>query len=103
MCEIMELLNSRERYGGDKSAINRHSIRVYMYNGKTYVLDRTTDCNPRFYELYERTDGIFSKTIKIFGKRYWGDGISWKHAIKIARYTILKMDEQNNEKIEKRI
>ena len=77
---------SRETYGHDGRAINRHSERKYKDRaGRLYVLSRTLDGVPPFFEAY----GPFSKDhegalprLKIRGREYWGDGWRWTRAIK---------------------
>lgn len=76
----------RETYGHDSRSINKHADRVYEdQKGKRYMLSRTLDGIPPFFEAY----GPFSKMhegmlprLKIMGKEYWGDGWSWKRAFK---------------------
>ena len=76
----------RETYGHDGRAINRHSERRYEdRDGNLYVLSRTLDGIPPFFEAY----GPFSKEhegmlprLRVSGQEYWGDGWSWRRAIK---------------------
>ena len=78
---LVEYHYSRDVFGNDQSAINRHSIRVYKIDNRTFVLDRTLDGVPPFYQLTETIPGRFlAKTIPINDKDYWGDGISWRNA-----------------------
>jgi len=77
---------SRETYGHSDRAINKHSERWYEGGtGRLYVLSRTLDGCPPFFEAY----GPFSKEhegllprLRVNGKEYWGDGWTWKQAIK---------------------
>ena len=75
----------REIYGHDNRAINKHSERWYEDKaGRLYVLSRTLDGCPPFFEAY----GPFGKghtgllpRLLVKGKEYWGDGWTWKQAI----------------------
>jgi hypothetical protein len=76
-------LKELERYY-DKG-INRHSVRVYQDElGYLWRLDRTTDCNPRFFQLYRACGGVgetrYTRPFTINGKEFWGDNWTWKHA-----------------------
>ena len=82
MFELIEM--SREIYGHDQRAINRHQERRYRApSGKLYVLSRTLDGQPPFFEAYGPFDtdhtGILPR-LKVNGLDYWGDGWSWKRA-----------------------
>ena len=76
----------RETYGNDGRAINRHAERTYEDEaGNRYILSRTLDGVPPFYEAY----GPFSKDhegvlprLKVLGKEYWGDGWTWRRALR---------------------
>ncbi len=78
--------SGRETYGHDERAINKHSERRYQdQTGQCYVLSRTLDGCPPFFEAY----GPFSADhlgvlprLKVSGEEYWGDGWTWSHAIK---------------------
>jgi len=75
---------ARETYGHDERAINRHSERRYRdQNGKLYVLSKTLDGIPPFFEAYgpytAEHVGILPR-LHVNGQEYWGDGRSWKHA-----------------------
>ena len=75
----------RERYGRDRRAINRHSDRRYRDGGGSlYLLSRTLDGCPPFFEAY----GPFAADrqghlprLPVGGREYWGDGWSWKRAL----------------------
>lgn len=94
----VELKELREVYGGgDGLAINRHSTRVYHWERVGFfVLDRTLDGVPNFYQLTwlehdprkkcERT--YFPKWVDCGGGQYWGGGLSWRAAIDRARKAV---------------
>ena len=74
----------RETYGHDGRAINRHSERWYHdADGNLYVLSRTLDGCPPFFEAYgpfpEGHEGLPPRLL-VDGKEYWGDGWSWPSA-----------------------
>ena len=76
---------SRETYGHDGRAINRHSERRYMdKGGMCYVLSRTLDGLPPFFEAYgpfkADHEGLLPR-LKVLGQEYWGDGWSWRRAL----------------------
>ena len=79
--------SGRETYGHDDRAINTHSERHYQdQTGKCYVLSKTLDGCPPFFEAY----GPFGKDhvgvlprLKVRGEEYWGDGWTWSRAIKV--------------------
>lgn len=77
---------SRETYGHDGRAINRHSERMYKdENGKRYVLSRTLDGSPPFFEAYGpfKEDHVGALPhLRVRGEEYWGDGWTWSRAIK---------------------
>ena len=77
---------SRETYGHDDRAINRHSERRYLdENGQIYVLSCTLDGIPPFFEAYgpfeEKYIGVLPR-LKVNGLDYWGDNWSWHKAEK---------------------
>ena len=78
---------SRETYGHDGRAINRHSERKYKsQDGKCYVLSRTLDGIPPFFEAYGpfKTNHVgVLPHLRVRGEEYWGDGWTWSHAIKV--------------------
>ena len=76
----------RETYGHDDRAINKHSERTYRdAKGDRYVLSRTLDGCPPFFEAYGpyRPDhqGVLPR-LRVMGQEYWGDGWTWPAAIK---------------------
>lgn len=84
MKQLIEI--SRETYGHDNRAINKHSERRYRdQSGKFYVLSRTLDGCPPFFEAYgpykEDHVGVLPR-LKVRGQEYWGDGWTWRQAIK---------------------
>ena len=80
-----ELIETRrETYGHDDRAINRHSERWYQDgDGNCYVLSRTQDGCPPFFEAYgpfpEEHEGLLPRLL-IDGQAYWGDDWSWEGA-----------------------
>jgi hypothetical protein len=79
---MLEIKNCREYV---RKSINRHSCRVYKNGDSFYMLDRTTDASPPFFTFYALSGDpqittSQPKEIKVNGKSYWGDGISWKKA-----------------------
>lgn len=92
--KLVELKNERHY---DRLSINRHSIRHYQdaVTGERFIIDRTTDVSPRFFELLTPTTATdfrygIPPTIKVSGERYFGDGKSWKSAVGIAEQAIEK-------------
>ena len=76
----------RETYGHDERAINRHSERWYRdADGNQYVLSRTLDGCPPFFEAYgpfpENYEGLLPR-LRVNGKEYWGGGWSWVRALR---------------------
>ena len=74
----------RETYGHDGRAINRHSERWYRDgDGNLYVLSRTLDGCPPFFEAYgpftEKHEGLLPR-LTVDGQQYWGDDWSWARA-----------------------
>jgi len=53
------------------------------------MLDRTLDAVPPIFELtlVPEKPGLH-ETIKVEGKQYWGDGLSWQKAEKLAKEAI---------------
>lgn len=92
--EITEL---RERFGGDKSAINKHSVRVYHWPEMGWFkLDRNLSCCPPCYHLVElrgdpRTysgEPYMPRVVKVDQKDYFGDGLPWTKAEAMAMKSI---------------
>ena len=76
----------REVYGHDKRAINKHSERTYRdINGNLYVLSRTLDGCPPFFEAYgpyrPEHQGVLPR-LRVMGQEYWGDGWTWGAALR---------------------
>jgi hypothetical protein len=76
----------RETYGNDKRAINKHSERTYRDgDGNLYVLSRTLDGCPPFFEAYgpyrQEHQGALPR-LRVMGKEYWGNGWTWPAAMK---------------------
>ena len=74
----------RETYGHDERAINRHCERRYRdQNGSLYVLSRTLDGIPPFFEAYgpftAEHVGVLPR-LHVNGREYWGDGWTWQRA-----------------------
>ena len=81
--ELIEI--RRETYGHDRRAINRHSERWFRdRDGNLYVLSRTLDGCPPFFEAYgpfpQDHEGLLPRLL-VDGMQYWGDGWSWPRAI----------------------
>jgi len=77
---------SRETYGHDDRAINKHSERKYRdAYGNLYVLSRTLDGCPPFFEAYgpcrPEYQGALPR-LRVMGQEYWGDGWTWQAAVK---------------------
>ena len=76
---------SREIYGHNGRAINRHSERIYRdARGQRYVLSKTLDGFPPFFEAYgpfkAKHNGVLPR-LCVQGKEYWGDGWTWRAAV----------------------
>ena len=75
-----------QRYGGTPStSINHHSERRYedTQNGELFVLSRTLDAFPPFFEAYGPFKPDFRGTLpslKVGGQAHWGSGLSWNKA-----------------------
>jgi hypothetical protein len=79
-------------FGGDKNAINKHSIRYYkvmLFEKPIFFrLDRNLSGSPKFFNLTkmehdprETSDHDYiPRTVKVEGKENWGDGYSWPKA-----------------------
>ena len=79
----------RETYGHDTRAINKHSERWYQdEQGQIYVLSRTLDGIPPFFEAYgpfgKNHEGLLPR-LRVMGREYWGGGWGWHRAIKAFR------------------
>ena len=75
----------RQVYGHDATAINKHSSRKYSDDsGQCYLLSRTLDGVPPFFEAYGPYSaeyvGILPR-LRINGQEYWGDGWGWARAL----------------------
>lgn len=76
---------SRETYGHDSRAINKHSTRTFEDDkGNLFVLSRTLDGCPPFFEAYgpfqEGFMGLLPR-LRVTGREYWGDGWTWRKAL----------------------
>lgn len=81
------LIEKDRRY--DATSINRHSIRTFEFDGQEFIMDRTTDGNPPFYQLMQLDPGTaMPRTIQVDGKDYWGDGLSWPQATRKLKETL---------------
>jgi len=87
-----EVRESREVYGNDERAINRHSVRCYKLPGydPLIYINKTLDGCPPFYEVYTCELVGFATPILIAGERYFGDGLTWDKAIAKATPDILE-------------
>lgn len=81
-----ELREFRESFGGaDRRAINRHSVRVYVFGGRRYTLDRNLSAVPHYFTLYRHDPRhLIQPEVKVNGLRCWGDGLSWPKAVALA-------------------
>ena len=76
----------RERFGGDRRAINRHSVRYYLVeSGLILAMDRTTDGMPMFFSTTLRKVDFVGvvPSLRIEGQQCWGSGYSWIKALRI--------------------
>jgi len=96
--KIKELKNKRETYGNDSRSINKHSIRVYRSNRPgnpepiEFYLNKTLDGCPPFYCLYfYKPVSSLPTMLKIEDKEYWGSGLSWERAEKLAKNRIWEL------------
>lgn len=76
----------RDVYGHSALAINKHSERWFeAEEGTRYVLSRTLDGVPPFFEAYGpfKPDrrGILPR-LKVGGQDYWGNGWTWQRALR---------------------
>ncbi len=90
---------SRDYYGRDERAINKHSNRVYEHNSIEYTLDRNLSGVPPFFSLYyfpkkSRSGFAISKIIPVEGSEYWGDGLTWRQAIVLAKRRVKDLARQ---------
>jgi hypothetical protein len=86
---------SRDYYGHDETAINKHSERVFTdSSGRLFKLSRTTDGVPPFFEAYgpytEDYRGILPRLL-VDGREYWGDGWTWGRALEAFRQAVAKV------------
>lgn len=92
---MKEIIEERKRYGGNKDAINRHSVRAYKFDGHDPLiyLNKTLDGSPPFYEIYsfDSPNKLLSTNIPVNGNRYFGDGFTWKQAEKQLKQTIQEL------------
>ena len=77
----------REVYGHSDRAINKHAERRYRdQTGKCYVLSRTLDGYPPFFEAYgpykKDHEGVLPR-LMVAGEAYWGSGWGWARALKL--------------------
>ena len=90
MIELEEI--SRETYGRDHRAINRHHERRYRASsGRLYILSRTLDGCPPFFEAYgpfaDNHVGVLPRLL-VDGLEYWGDNWEWKDAYEAFRRAV---------------
>lgn len=80
----LKLVEDSGYYGNDKRAINRHrSLKFEDEKGQLFILSKTLDGIPPFYEAYGPFNRDFvgvTPRLKVEGKDYWGSGITWKQA-----------------------
>jgi hypothetical protein len=87
----VELRELRDRFGSDKRAINRHSVRYYQYGPYRYMLDRTLDVKPPYFILYQQGTSVFTPIVKVNGKGAWGDDWSWARAEEAAYQAVRRI------------
>lgn len=93
---------SRETYGHDTRAINKHSERWYEDEaGDRYVLSRCLDGVPPFFEACGpfKPDhrGILPR-LTVLGQDYWGDGWTWRRALQAFCEELKATIKTNNTK-----
>ena len=88
------MLINDETYGHDAKSINKHRDKTFEdKKGNLYVLSKTLDGCPPFYEAYGPFSSDFqgiTPRLLIDGQHYFGDGKSWQWAEKKFRETIAK-------------
>lgn len=106
MIALQEHKELREVFGHDERAINRHSQRYYSVEGtdEWFYIDKVLDACPPCYELLELKHNplknpeiapYFPKTIEFTpGFRFFGDGVSWKEAEKLATEKVNQLFEE---------
>lgn len=82
----------RETYGNDERAINRHHDRTFCTAaGRRYMLSRTLDAYPPFFEAYgpygDDHVGMLPR-LRVDGSDYWGDGLPWSQAMRRFRAAV---------------
>ena len=89
----LTLIND-ETYGHDVKSINKHRDKTFEdKRGNLYVLSKTLDGCPPFYEAYGPFSSDFqgiTPRLLIDGSDYFGDAKSWQWAEKKFRETIAK-------------
>jgi len=93
---------SREIFGHDEKAINKHSVRIYIdENGNLWQLDRTLDGCPPFYSAcgpYSPTFQGVLPALRVDGLNYWGSGLSWKKALPMFFEAVRHLREAHQER-----
>jgi hypothetical protein len=66
----------------DRRSISSLSMRTYRdeLTGCEITLERTTSADPMFFTLWGPTKCSISWALKVNGRKYWGDGWTWKQA-----------------------
>ena len=75
----------------------RHSMVVFEYGGKLFMLDRIIDSSTKSYMLFGRSDDpalanqprVFPKLIPVSGQGRWGEGVTWDKAYQMAKTSII--------------
>jgi hypothetical protein len=95
------MLINDETYGHDVKSINKHRDKTFEdKKSNLYVLSKTLDGCPPFYEAYgpflQNFQGITPRLL-IDGQHYFGDAKSWQWAEKKFREVIAKKIEDIDE------
>jgi hypothetical protein len=101
---IVEVPFSRESFGGDTNAINRHSVRRYVdSDGCEFSLDRTLDASPPFFSLWSFPVATnhpwlpaLGESVPVDGADCFGDGWSWQQAETAALAAIRSLGSENS-------
>lgn len=72
----MQEIKSRRRRESNR---DHYSTRVYEIDGEEYEITKMLDMRPYYYSAcrYTRKEWWL---VRVDGKQYWGEGLSWKQA-----------------------
>lgn len=91
--EAIPMVEIERRY--DTTGINRHSVRVYEFDGERFSLDRTTDAAPPFFTAHNLNHaGGIAPVLQVDGLEFWGDGLSWRMAEAKLKATLVELRNQ---------